>query len=86
MNAIRTQLVKIGNSRGVRIPKPLIDQAGLGTEVEILVEDNQLVIRPASHPRQDREEQNARDLAILNKQADRLNQEAADVLAYQVIP
>ncbi|MGQ9683723.1 MAG: AbrB/MazE/SpoVT family DNA-binding domain-containing protein [Anaerolineae bacterium] len=86
MNAIRTQLVKIGNSRGVRMPKPLIDQAGLGTEVEISVEDNQLVIRPASHPRQDWEEQNARDLAILNKQADRLNQEAADVLAYQVIP
>ena len=33
-----------------------------------------------------RDERNARDLAILNKQADRLNQEAADVLAYQVIP
>ena len=32
------------------------------------------------------DERNARDLAILNKQADRLNQEAADVLAYQVIP
>lgn len=33
-----------------------------------------------------RDEQNARDLAILNSQADRLNQEAADVLTYQVIP
>ena len=33
-----------------------------------------------------RDERNARDLAILNKQADRLNREAADVLAYQVIP
>ena len=33
-----------------------------------------------------REEQNAKDLAIINRQADRLNQEAADVLAYQVIP
>ena len=33
-----------------------------------------------------REEQNARDLAIINRQADRLNQEAVDVLAYQVIP
>ncbi len=33
-----------------------------------------------------REERNAKDLAILNRQADRLNQEAADVLAYQVIP
>ena len=33
-----------------------------------------------------RSEQNAKDLAILNSQADRLNEEAADVLTYQVIP
>jgi metal-responsive CopG/Arc/MetJ family transcriptional regulator len=33
-----------------------------------------------------RNEQNARDLDILNRNADRLNQEAADVLTYQVIP
>jgi len=33
-----------------------------------------------------REEQNAKDLAILNRQAERLNQEAIDVLSYQVIP
>ena len=31
-----------------------------------------------------RDEQNARDLAIIDREADRLNQEAADVLAYQV--
>jgi metal-responsive CopG/Arc/MetJ family transcriptional regulator len=31
-----------------------------------------------------RNEQNARDLEIINQQAERLNQEAADVLAYQV--
>jgi metal-responsive CopG/Arc/MetJ family transcriptional regulator len=31
-----------------------------------------------------RDEQNARDLAIINKHADRLNQEAADVLEYQL--
>jgi metal-responsive CopG/Arc/MetJ family transcriptional regulator len=33
-----------------------------------------------------RDEQNDRDLAILNQNAKRLNQEAADVLAYQVLP
>jgi mRNA interferase MazF len=32
-----------------------------------------------------RDEQNARDLAIINQYADRLNQEAADVLGYQVL-
>jgi len=32
------------------------------------------------------DEQNARDLAIINREANRLNEEAVDVLAYQVIP
>lgn len=36
--------------------------------------------------RERREEQNARDIAILNRRAERLNREAADVLGYQVIP
>jgi len=31
-----------------------------------------------------RDEQNAKDLEIINRRADFLNQEAADVLAYQV--
>lgn len=33
-----------------------------------------------------RDEQNAKDLAIINRQFERLNKEAADVLNYQVIP
>lgn len=33
-----------------------------------------------------RDRKNARDLEIINRQADRLNQEANDVLTYQVIP
>jgi metal-responsive CopG/Arc/MetJ family transcriptional regulator len=33
-----------------------------------------------------RDEQNKKDLAIINRHADRLNIEAADVLAFQVIP
>lgn len=33
-----------------------------------------------------RDEQNDNDLVIINREANRLNEEAADVLAYQVIP
>jgi metal-responsive CopG/Arc/MetJ family transcriptional regulator len=33
-----------------------------------------------------RNEQNAKDLAIINSRAGRLNEEAADVLTYQVLP
>ena len=48
---MRASLVQIGNSRGIRIPKPLLEQTGLEGEVEIEVRGEQLVIRPASHPR-----------------------------------
>ena len=45
-------LSRIGNSRGIRIPKPLLEQTGLKGEVEITAEDNSLVIRPAKKPRE----------------------------------
>ena len=48
---MKSRLVRIGNSRGIRIPKPLIDQTGLGEEVEIVVRGNTLVIVPARPPR-----------------------------------
>ena len=51
MNTIRTQIVKIGNSRGIRIPKPFIDQTCLGNEVELAVQRGAIVIRPLSRPR-----------------------------------
>jgi antitoxin MazE len=50
---MRTKIIKIGNSRGIRIPKPLIAQAGIQDEVEISLEENRLVIIPADHPRSD---------------------------------
>jgi antitoxin MazE len=50
---MKSRIVKIGNSRGVRIPKPLIQEAGLGEEVEIQVEGNRLIIAPSSGARAD---------------------------------
>lgn len=34
----------MGNSRGVRLPKPLIEQAGLSDEVELELQGNTIVI------------------------------------------
>ena len=48
---MKTRVVRIGNSRGVRIPKPLLEQAGLPDEVELAVEDSTIVIRPSVRPR-----------------------------------
>lgn len=47
------ELVKIGNSRGVRIPKALIEQAGLeGHDLEFEIVRNGLLVRLARRPRQ----------------------------------
>ncbi|WP_017298230.1 AbrB/MazE/SpoVT family DNA-binding domain-containing protein [Nodosilinea nodulosa] len=49
--AIRTRIVKIGNSQGIRIPRLLLEQSGLTADVEVVVEGDHLVIRTASHQR-----------------------------------
>ncbi len=49
---MKVELIRIGNSRGVRIPKPLIEQCGLGDTVELRVEDDGLTISPLRRPRQ----------------------------------
>lgn len=49
---MKTRLVQIGNSRGIRIPKTLIEQSGLKDDVEISLKGDALVIRPVSHPRE----------------------------------
>lgn len=48
---MRLELTRIGNSRGIRIPKPLISQCGLGDVVELRVTPQGLVIAPHHAPR-----------------------------------
>jgi len=50
---MRTRIVKIGNSLGVRIPKVLLEQSRLAEDVEIEAFDRQIVIRAARQPRED---------------------------------
>ncbi len=49
---MKANLVRIGNSRGVRIPRALIQQYQFGDTVELEPQKGQLVIRPARKPRQ----------------------------------
>ncbi len=41
-----TRIVKIGNSKGVRIPKLLLEESGLRDEVELVVQNQNIIIRP----------------------------------------
>lgn len=45
-------LIKIGNSKGIRIPAPILEQCGFEKSVELTVEENALVIKPAKKARQ----------------------------------
>ena len=49
---MKVELIRIGNSRGIRIPKPVIDQCGFGDTVDLRVELDRLVIAPDRQPRQ----------------------------------
>ena len=53
---MKSKIIKIGNSQGIRIPKMLIEQTGLMGEVEIEVDNNRLVIGPVVRPRAEWEE------------------------------
>jgi antitoxin MazE len=50
---VKTRIVSIGNSQGIRIPKVLLEQTGLSGEVEIRAEGRALRIQPAKRPRAD---------------------------------
>jgi len=49
---MKTRIVQIGNSQGIRIPKVLLEQSGLLDEVELEVKDRQIIIRTIHKPRE----------------------------------
>jgi antitoxin MazE len=45
---MKVAIVQIGNSRGVRLPKAVLDQVALQDEAKLTVEDGRIVIAPPS--------------------------------------
>lgn len=52
VDTMRAAIIRIGNSRGIRIPKAMLEQCGLGDEVELTVRDGSLVLSNPASPRQ----------------------------------
>lgn len=48
---MKAQIIQIGNSQGIRIPKILLEESRLGREVELEVREDGIMIRRASKPR-----------------------------------
>ena len=53
---MKVKLVRIGNSRGIRIPKAILEQCGLQDAAELRVEKDRVVIAREHRPRQGWEE------------------------------
>lgn len=49
---MRARVIKIGNSQGLRIPKPILEQTGIKDDVEIELENNRIIIRPVQKARE----------------------------------
>jgi len=49
---MKAELIRIGNSRGLRIPKVFIRQCGLGETVDLRIENNCLIVSPEHKARQ----------------------------------
>jgi antitoxin MazE len=49
---MRAKIIKIGNSRGIRIPKIILERARIGDEVDLQAQNCQIIIRPITYPRQ----------------------------------
>lgn len=54
---MKTKIIRIGNSQGVRIPKPLIEESGITEEIEMILRDNEIVLRSAETTRKNWEEE-----------------------------
>lgn len=48
---MKVSLIQVGNSRGVRLPKAVLDQCEFTNEVELTVEDGRVVLTPIKSPR-----------------------------------
>ncbi|MFV2068511.1 MAG: AbrB/MazE/SpoVT family DNA-binding domain-containing protein [Pirellulales bacterium] len=53
---MRIDLVKIGNSQGIRLPKAIVEQAKLTDKLDLEVSEGSIIIRSAHRPREAWEE------------------------------
>jgi antitoxin MazE len=43
---MKVSIVSVGNSKGIRIPKSVLEQCNFNNEAELQVENNKIVIKP----------------------------------------
>ena len=48
---MKTKLIQIGNSMGIRLPKTIISECGFGNELELQVKQGALIVTPVAESR-----------------------------------
>jgi len=49
-------VIKIGNSKGIRLKKSILDRYNIKDKVELILERGRIILKPVAKPRQDWEE------------------------------
>ncbi|MFC6268712.1 AbrB/MazE/SpoVT family DNA-binding domain-containing protein [Frigoriflavimonas asaccharolytica] len=49
---METSIIKIGNSKGLRLSKTILDKYNIKDKVEVILENDQIVLKPIHSPRQ----------------------------------
>lgn len=50
---METSIIKIGNSKGLRLSKTILEKYNIKEKVELILEEGQIIIRPIAKPRKD---------------------------------
>ncbi len=54
---METSIIKIGNSKGLRLSKTIIEKYGIKDKVELILEKGQIILKPIKTPRKDWEKE-----------------------------
>ena len=46
-------IIKIGNSKGLRLSKSILDQYQISEQVELIMKEDHIILKPIKKPRQD---------------------------------
>lgn len=50
---METAIIKIGNSKGVRLSKTILEKYNIKDKVEMILEQGQIILKPIDSPRKD---------------------------------
>ncbi len=56
LKIMETSIIQIGNSKGLRLSKTILEKYQIKDKVELILEKGQIILRPIDSPRKDWEE------------------------------